>query len=270
VTRICGYHRAIRFLQVAVDAHALGSLPLLLRRGANANAADQQGTARSGSLQLATNSPSSTHCSAPASRPTLAPRRTDTAARSASCDAPDIAQALLAAGASLEATDAQGHTPLMLAVRRGSGTRQGTARTPGEDRCHRSRTPHGVVVCSRAGSRDEVVLLLAAGANSEVADVRGLTILHAAAAQAASDVSAALGSDPHLNRRDDLGDTPLLIAAATGHADVVQALLTRSRPGCQNNAGDTALIVASRGATPASVICCWRLGQTRRCATVPA
>ena len=35
-----------------------------------------------------------------------------------------------------------------------------------------------------SGSRDEVALLLAAGASPKVADAGGLTVLHAAAAQA--------------------------------------------------------------------------------------
>jgi len=66
-----------------------------------------------------------------------------------------------------------------------------------------------------AGSRDEVVALLAAGATQEAADARGLTVLHAAAAQKDSAVLVPLlASNPRINARSAGGDTPLLIAAA--------------------------------------------------------
>jgi ankyrin repeat protein len=90
---------------------------------------------------------------------------------------------------------------------------------------------------------------------------KGLTVLHAAAAQKEAAVLVPLlGSNAPVNRRSLAGDTPLLIAAATGHAEVVQALLLveKSDLDVQNKAGDTALIAASRGGYTA--ICHMLLG----------
>jgi ankyrin repeat protein len=119
------------------------------------------------------------------------------------------------------------------------------ARTDPED--HERHT--ALWYAAALGSRDEVDALLSAGGIQLVIDARGLSVLHAAAAQPdAAVLEPLLKSGVRINDRSLEGDTPLLIAAARGHAEVVRAILARSpNLDSQNKAGDTALIVASRG-----------------------
>lgn len=238
-------------LQVAADAHAMDTLPLLLTHGADPIAADRAGhsvlwhtavrndTAVLKAL-LSAGVSSDAHAAGERTPLLAALRGTHS----------DAAQMLLAAGASPDGTDAQGRTPLMLACAGGQSALVQTllahrARIDTLD--HAKRT--ALWYAAAAGSLDEVDALLAAGANPKEADALGLSVLHAAAAQQnAAVLERLLGADPPINQRSTGGDTALLIAASLGHAEAVKALLARAPDlNVQNSAGDTALIAASRG-----------------------
>ena len=238
-------------LQVAADAHAIDSLPLLVARGADTNALDHTGHT---ALWLA------------ASRNDLAVIKallkagvkpdahavTEQTPLFAALRAPhsdDVVPLLLAAGANPDIADARGQTPLILAAANGQVAivqmlLAQHVKTDAEDHERRTALWHAAAF----GSRAVVVVLLAAGASREATDARGLTVLHAAAAQKEASVLAPLlSTTAGLNTRSTAGDTPLLIAAAAGHAEVVQALLVQNPElDLQNKTGDTALIAASR------------------------
>jgi ankyrin repeat protein len=239
-------------LQVAIDAHAMESLQLLLARGADPTATNHAGhtalwlaATRNdlGVIRALLNAGVKPDTHAAGEQPPLLAALRETRLN-------EVVQVLLDAGASPEATDAQGHTPLMLASASGQATLVWSllarhARTDAED--HGRRT--ALWYAAAFGARDVVVALIAAGANQEGADAHGLTALHVAAAQKdAAVLVPLLESDARINRRSAAGDTPLLIAAATGHTAVVEALLAQQPDlDVQNKAGDTALITASRG-----------------------
>jgi ankyrin repeat protein len=239
-------------VQVAADAHAIESLQLLLAHGAAAAAVDHAGhsalwlAATRNDLGvikalLAAGVKADAHAAA---------EQTPLLAALGAPHSEEAAQLLLDAGASPDASDAQGHTPLMLASAGGKVAVINIllarhARVDAED--HERRT--ALWFAAAFGSLDAVDALVTAGANQEATDARGLTVLHAAAAQSeAAVLLPLLGSEARINRRSAGGDTPLMIAAATGHVEVVKALLARSPSlDVQSDAGDTALIAASRG-----------------------
>jgi ankyrin repeat protein len=230
-------------LQIAADAHALESLSLLLAHGANPLATDHSGhsalwlAAARNDLELVT----ALLKAGVKQTPLLAALRATHS---------EVAQALLAAGASPDVVDAQGHTPLMLASAGGQIALVRTllalhARTDTADPGGRT----ALWYAASSGSRDTVVALIGAGASADAVDATGLTALHAAAAQAdATVLEPLLASASSLNKRSAGGDTALLIASAKGRTEVVKALLAQ-KPAldAQNSAGDTALIAASRG-----------------------
>ncbi|MGD0503025.1 MAG: ankyrin repeat domain-containing protein [Steroidobacteraceae bacterium] len=238
-------------IRAAMDAHALGSLSLLLKRGAKPTAQDHSGhsvlwlAATRGDLivlqaLLEDGVPADAHAVGE-QRPLLA------ALRAAN---PEGARQLLDAGASIDASDGKGHTPLMLAAAAGEATVVRTllahhAQVDAKDDLDRT----ALWYAASAGSRDVVTALLGAGARPDAIDARGLSPLHAAAGQPnAAVLEPLLASGSVIDRRSLLGDTPLLIAAAGGHDEVAQVLLARSAGlDLQNSAGDTALIAASRG-----------------------
>jgi uncharacterized protein len=239
-------------LQVAADAHAMECLQLLLTHGANMSATDHAG--RSALWLAATRNDLAVIKALLGAglRPDAhaAAEQTPLIATLRATHSEEVAQLLLNAGADPEATDAQGHTALMIAAASGHVELVNMllvrhARPDALD--HERRT--ALWYAAAAGSRDEVVALMAAGAGEQAADARGLTLLHAAAAQEdAAVMDPLLASIVHVNARSAGGDTPLLIAAATGHTEVVQSLLGQKPDlDIQNKAGDTALIAASRG-----------------------
>jgi ankyrin repeat protein len=238
-------------IRAAMDAHALGSLSLLLKRGAKPTAQDHSGHSVSWlaatrgdvmSLQalLEAGVPADAHAVGE-QRPLLAALR---AAK------PEIVGRLVDAGASVDASDDKGHTPLMLAATAGdvAAVRMllaHDARVDAKDDLDRT----ALWYAASAGSRDVVTALLGAGARADAIDAHGLSPLHAAAGQSnAAVLEPLLTSAQVIDRRSLLGDTPLLIAAAGGHDEVARVLLARTAGlDLQNSAGDTALIAASRG-----------------------
>jgi ankyrin repeat protein len=237
-------------LQVAADAHALTSIPVLLTHGANPIAA---GHSEHGVLWLAT-----VRADLPLVQALLAAGvRPD--AHAATEEPPllaatramhaAVATALLDAGADVRVVDAQGRTALMIAA---ASTQRVllevllTHHCDVDARDRRGRT--ALWHAAAAGSVEEVALLLANGAKVSATDSTGLGPLQAAASQANTRVLDALISGrAALNGRGSSGDSALMIAAAGGRTDAVRALLTHTPAlDLQNVAGDTALISASR------------------------
>lgn len=237
-------------LRVAVDAHAMDSVPLLLAHGADSTIPDHAGhsilwlAATRGDLTViqaltAGGVPADTHA-ANEPTPLLAAVRAHRT---------EAAQKLLEAGANPDAVDGQGHTALMIAAQ----TRQFAllqlllahhAQLEPKDAQKRTALWHAAA----HGSVAEVGALLSAGARPDAADANGLTVLHAAARNGADIVQALPVSTAMLDGRSAAGDTPLIIAAATGHADIVRVLLEHhAQLNTQNYSGDTALIAAARG-----------------------
>ena len=238
-------------IRAALDAHALGSLSLLLKRGAKPTAQDHsrhsvlwlaatRGDRAAIAALLAAGVPADAHA-VEEQRPLVAALRAGKT---------EVVGQLLDAGASVDASDSKGHTPLMLAAAAGEAAMARTllahhAQVDAKDDLDRT----ALWYAASAGSRDVVTGLLAAGARPDAIDAHGLSPLHAAAGQSnAAVLEPLLVSGTPIDRRSLLGDTALLIAAAGGHEEVAQALLARSAGlDLQNSAGDTALIAASRG-----------------------
>jgi ankyrin repeat protein len=238
-------------IRTALDAHAIGCLTLLLKRGAKPTAQDHAGhsvpwlAATRGDLialraLLEAGVPADAHAVGE-QRPLLAALRAGKT---------EIVGQLLDAGASIGASDSKGHTPLMLASAAGGAAMVRMllahhAEVDAKDDLDRT----ALWYAAAAGSGDVVTALIAAGARPDAVDARGLSPLHAAAGQSnAAVLEPLLASGTAVDRRSLLGDTPLLIAAAAGHEEVAQVLLARSAGlDLQNGAGDTALIAASRG-----------------------
>lgn len=128
----------------------------------------------------------------------------------------DVIPALLQAGADVAATDAKGHTALILATYHDHG---GTA-----------------------------TLLLDHGALIDQGDTeRGNTALMGVAFKGYAGVARQLlaaGADPHATNK--AGQTALMMAALFGHGEIVDALLMRGAdPHQQDAAGNSALSVAT-------------------------
>jgi ankyrin repeat protein len=132
-------------------------------------------------------------------------------------------EAALAAGASVNAVDGKGLSPLGL-----SGL-----------------TPLGLAAAY--GHRNVVELLLNQGANISAADVMGQTPLHLAAEYGSADVAALLlEHGAGVDVRDKLGSTPLQWAAVEGHKNVASLLIKRGAiVNAQNLGGRTALHLAA-------------------------
>eukprot|EP00752_Nemacystus_decipiens_P011913 g10564.t1 len=114
---------------------------------------------------------------------------------------------LLANGASVNATDHRGRTPLHAA-------------------CENSN-------CSSRGGADDndvavIELLLSSGALEDARDARGQTALHLSALAGNLRAAQALLSAGATAVADDAGNSPLHLAAARGHSDMIQLLVSPS------------------------------------------
>jgi serine/threonine-protein phosphatase 6 regulatory ankyrin repeat subunit B len=236
-------------LQVGADAHAMASVALLLKHGADPSDAGHAGHSP---LWLAVVRADLTLVNALLAagiRADVHARGEEvpllTAARSRQ---PAITMALIENGADLGVKDEQGTTPLMIAA--GNQQRQVielliARKVPLDYQDARGRS--ALWLAAAAGAGEEARLLLAAGAKP-TADSEGFSPLHAAALQPNAEVVEALmGAHLGLDSRTRSGDSALMIAAANGRTEFVQALLAH-RPSLdlQNASGDTALIAASR------------------------
>jgi len=163
-------------LMIAAALGAQADLERLLAHGANLNQRDEQGQAAlHAACQFAFSSPEPDPC-----------RR--------------LLEALLSAGAEIEAQSRAGQTPLLILL----GARA-AAGHPSPQR----------------GLTELVELLLARGADPDAQDQRGVGVLHAAAMHGLAEPCRSLlraGADPSL--RDTLGRTAAEVALMLGYADL--------------------------------------------------
>jgi cytohesin len=140
----------------------------------------------------------------------------------------DAMEALLRAGAEPERTDEIGLTPLHRAALNGRGKAVEIllAREPFLDDNFNDWAASPLSCAARSGHLEVVEMLLRAGADTEVQDGEGRTVLMVAACEGHGPVVEALiaaGAD--LEMIDDEGRTALHRAAEEGHAEVVEVLL---------------------------------------------
>ncbi|MDR2403116.1 MAG: ankyrin repeat domain-containing protein [Spirochaetaceae bacterium] len=150
-------------------------------------------------------------------------------------------------GASTEAINTTGETPLFVAVKINSpSTVQAliTAGTPvdGRDALGNSSL-HAAV---RWNAPEAARVLITSGANTNAQDMNGRTPLHEAVRLGILDMENVLfryGADPEI--RDNNGKTPFMEAVSLGNADVVERLASRGVDiMVRNNLGDTPLHIA--------------------------
>ena len=141
----------------------------------------------------------------------------------------DVVQLLLDACAPVDADNANGTTPLMLAA--GAGTDTSRPRSLAE----------------RAIAVHTVRFLVEHGANVNAAGQFGWTALHAAAYQGLNDVIEYLASKgANLDAKDSFGQTPLSIA----YAIITEGLKTAYYQTARSRHGDTAELLLRLGASP--------------------
>ena len=142
-------------------------------------------------------------------------------------DQPDVANELLAAGASAARENRYGVTPLALACTNGNAELVRMLLAAGADANASLRGGEtALMTASRAGRVGAVQALLDAGAKVEARERTGQTALMWAAADGHADVVALLlksGADARATLKS--GFTPLLFAVREGRADVVRVLL---------------------------------------------
>jgi ankyrin repeat protein len=174
-------------LGLAVQRGITGAVPLLLARGAQVDARNEQGLT---ALMMA-------------------------------CwwGHAEIARALIAAGAELEAVNVRGHSPLMIAA--GCGHAEAVSVLLAAGAAVNQVGPMGDTALSAAaweGQLETARLLIAAGADVHLSEERALLAACHAGHLALVQLLAAHGAD--LQYRDSNGDTALGVAPKQGHAAV--------------------------------------------------
>lgn len=167
----------------------------------------------------------------------------------------EAAQALLEAGAKVDAADIWGRTALIWAA--GYGSRpvkpaEGLAVVRlllehGGDASHIAEAPDTpLIAAARAGSASAVRLFLEYGAAVNARDVHEETALFYAAEEGRTEVvSLLLDWGAEVNLVDCFGDTPLLNAASNEHEETLRLLLKRGAdPDVPNRIGHTAITQA--------------------------
>jgi ankyrin repeat protein len=143
---------------------------------------------------------------------------------------PEALRLLIANGADVNATSNSGVTALHWAVTSVTKTRMLLdANADVRARSQLGRTPL-IVAASATGTADVVRLLISKGAEVNVADTTGVTPLIAAANVDDLDVAKILlarGADAHASARTGPPSTPLMGAAINGDAQLVRELLLR-------------------------------------------
>jgi hypothetical protein len=144
------------------------------------------------------------------------------------------AQALLAAGAPVNARNRNGDTALWFALFRGERDRALLLIAAGAD--VDARAP--LLVAAHFGDAEVVRALLRAGADVHVRDLNGNTPLHWAAKNLRRGVvEAVLTAYPDVNAQANDGRTALMLAAQEGYTENVRALLAA---GADSNIRDAA------------------------------
>lgn len=155
--------------------------------------------------------------------------------------------ALLAAGASVEARDDYGRTPLHWAAIHGTPGIIAAildAGAPVEPLDVKGQTP--LHSAARGERPSNISALLDAGSAIDVRNESGETPLHLAARHAtSSEIAMLLGAGADVDVRNGSGETPLHLAAQSGQADAIKALLeAEADPGARDDAGRTPLFAA--------------------------
>lgn len=116
---------------------------------------------------------------------------------------------LLASGASIDASDHRGRTPLHAACATGHGNSNNTG------------DGHLALEC--------IEFLLSAGALEDARDGKGQTALHLTVLDGNLSAARALLAAGATQTADDAGNSPLHLAAAQGHSDIIQLLVVGNR-----------------------------------------
>jgi ankyrin repeat protein len=205
---------------------------------------------------------------------------------------PDVISVLINHGANVNARSISGFTPLLFAARQGDAhivtmlldagadidaamcTSGPSARVRFEELAGKdfnnaecSSGLNALMIASLGGFIDVAKVLLSRGADPNIVDNTGKTVLHHAAASRIEIVSALLehGADPNLRvsnpkgsgryglRVTDQGATPLVIAADNNNLEVVKALMTAGAdPFITTEQNTSALLMAAgAGTSPA-------------------
>eukprot|EP00048_Salpingoeca_helianthica_P009624 m.137875 g.137875 ORF g.137875 m.137875 type:complete len:1048 (-) comp14911_c3_seq3:28-3171(-) len=163
-----------------------------------------------------------------------------------------MCQTLINANASVAASNADGHTPLLLACIEGADLPllQALLAAGSDVDARDNNGVTSLAYASTHGRADLASALLGAGCDPNIADHRGMTPLMLAVFHGHSDMVRLLLSAPSLqaNAKDAQGLTSLHWAAAVGERDCLRWLLAhrRVRAAVINNKGETPLHLAAR------------------------
>ncbi|MFZ7091242.1 ankyrin repeat domain-containing protein [Primorskyibacter sp. 2E233] len=148
--------------------------------------------------------------------------------RVAALNCPSAARDLLARGASVQARNGQGASPLAVAAGHGSVEVADLLRAAGADLSLRDLTGATPLLrAARNGRRKMVDWLLLQGVDVDAADKQGITPLIAAAFNGdLRMLKTLLATDPQINARESLGKTALIYAAGRAYPEVVSLLLS--------------------------------------------
>jgi len=147
---------------------------------------------------------------------------------------PDVVRRLLETGIDVNVADHSGRTPLSNACARGSSDIVSILLEAGADVEHLDiwgETPIITVLSSgrpRDNERQEIMdLLVAAGANTNVHDAKGRTLLTLAVVKGCLQAASGLIENgwADVNEKDDNGDTALKVAVRHGRVDIIRKLL---------------------------------------------
>ena len=164
-------------------------------------------------------------------------------------DTVTIVQTLVLAGADVNARDPSGNTPLSIAESSGNAAMLPLLANLGatDSRVGPTNRQSSLVAAVRAGRLPEVRLLLASGADPNIADAKAWTLLHRAASSGRAEiVEELLSAGARVNVRSKKGWTPLSLAVLSRHTAIVRRLVAAGADATGNNgAGDPLIISAS-------------------------
>lgn len=177
-------------------------------------------------------------------------------------------QALIAAGAKVEVFDNIGWTALMWAAQRGNIDAIEALYRAGANIEAEHFEGTALMIATRHGQIGSVKALLQAGVNVEARDEHGRTaLMQAAIFGEVKTMETLLAAHAQIDARDNAGNTALMLAAQQGQSGAIDALLTA---GADINARDpcyhTALILATKWGHVSSVeALCQRGAQSGYC-----